>query len=186
MRAARASVVLVAALLVVAGCSRDPEPAPTALVVPSQAPSGAVLVCGVDDASLSAVTGESAGGPVAGPTLDGEPCSAEMPDDAPLAGQRALLAVTVVPVDSPEGAAELERIDGKRDRAPDVRYDGVHGAAWLDDAAREHRFSGTSGASVVWGDHVVSVTIGSGTADRDIAADLLALSGQVAHSAGLD
>lgn len=186
MRAARASVVLVAALLVVAGCSRDPEPAPTALVVPSHAPSGAVLVCGVDDASLSAVTGESAGGPVAGPSLDGDACSAQMPEDAPLAGQTPLLTVSVLPVDSPDGAMELERINGKRDRAPDVRYEGVHGAAWLDDSARERRFSAVSGSSVVWGDHVVKVTIGSGAPDRDIAADLLALSSQVAHSTGLD
>ena len=186
MRGARAGAVLLAALLVVAGCTREAVPTPTLAPVPSHAPADAVLVCGVDDASLAAVTGERADGPVEGPTPDGAVCSAQMPDDAPLAGQRALLAVRVVPVDSPEGAAEIERIDGKRDRAPDVRYDGVHGAAWLDDAARERRFSGASGASVVRGDHVVSVTIGSGAADRDIAADLLALSGQVAHSVGLD
>jgi hypothetical protein len=186
VRAPRAAAIAAAVLLVVGGCTREPRPEPTPGAVPSQAASGAVLVCGVDESSLAAVTGERAGGPVAGPSLDGDACSVPMPEDAPLAGQALLITVSVLPVDSPDGATELERIDGTRDRAPDVRYDGVHGAAWLDDAAREHRFSAVSGSSVVWGDHVVKVTIGSGAAGRDIAADLLALSSQVAHSVGLD
>jgi len=168
-------------LLVVAGCTRSPEPDPTPTgPLPTRVASTATALCGVDPQSLVQAT-EYAPGAVSGELAPGSGyCSAPGVEGFP----EKLLIVRVDPVDSEEGQLGLTELKGIGSSEPNVRYDEVDGGAWTDPAI-DNWSPGGGMAVVVWGDFVILVITGASAGYRDTAADLWALVQQVASSTGL-
>ncbi len=66
-----------------------------------------------------------------------------------------------------------------------MTYDSLDGAAWLDRDSGPDQLSLWASSKVFWGQTLIGLTTSSGGIQRDHAADLAALTQQVAASYGL-
>ena len=186
-------IVVVVPVLLVAGCWSAPDPAPSVaaspVALPTVAPAGAHLACGIDRDSLAVATGFEVG------TADGELTvvdgvgSGECVVDA-AEGEyttKPLIWVSLYSASSPEAVQARARIDGDPTiEAPALilrNLDGYVGGAL---EAEDDRMTLGSTASVFFGDTMVEVVSTRGDSGRHSAADIVALVQQVAASYGLD
>lgn len=178
-----------AALLLLAGCT---VPRPDADATPARFPTTpepeAALVCGVEQAAVELLTGNPTSRSndeivVADGVGSGE---CEVFSDARRGEQ---FVVTLHPATSPEAAQMRERLQGTLGRPPSVVYDAgsADGGTWGTGATPSTGDGVSAGSSIFWGDTLIEVFISPAAATgRDLSADLLALTSQVAASYGLE
>lgn len=178
---------LVAACLAVTvpGCTGlTASPVPTATAIPTVAAAGADLVCGMDRGDLAKAMGLAIGRVedelhVAGGVGSGE-CRVWPEDESLVNGP--LLFVTFVDASSPDGLEARAHVDGDGFRAPDVPYESLDGGAWGDLEGDPEQLTLGATSAVFWGQTVIDLTTSSGGVHRNHAADLAALTRQVAAS----
>jgi len=185
----RSVVVSVMVVVLASGCgmSKDDVPEPVMSVIPTAAPAGVELICGMDKAAVEAATGFTVGRTegelrIVDGVGSGE-CSLWAKNESLING--ALMVVTMFASSSSEGIEDRSRVLGQGFRAPDLTYTTVDGGIW--GAVKPDPGYMTLGAvSVVfYGDTVIEVLTRSADIGRDPAADQLALTQQVAATYGL-
>lgn len=194
-RRAAAAIGTFALLFVLSGCSlfdrESPHPSPTVRAIPWMPDDAAELACGMSTTDLERYTGYRVGhieGDVSLPSGEAQVTCIVWPEgetwfDGPM------VFVTLATADSAAGRIERAYIDGtaKRVPPPHYPYTEVDGGAWrydLDLPPSDEQTSGGS-SSVFFGEVNVSLTSRTNVSGRDLAADHLALSEQVASSLGL-
>jgi hypothetical protein len=189
MRKAFGGGVLGVVVLLV-GCAhgQDVDPGPVMTVIPTVAAEGADMVCGMDRVDLETAMGLTVGRFEDGLGVQDGVGSGECtvwPENESLVNG-PLLWVTFFAVSSPDGIEWRARVDGGDGfRAPDAPFESLDGGAWGDLEEPGHMTLGATSA-VFWGETVIMFTTSRGEVDRDHAADLVALTRQVADSYGLD
>lgn len=192
--AVRAVAAAVSAVLAttVAGCSlfEPEEPEPVMSEIPWEPTDASEAICGMDRAAVETavgmavdrVEGELTG---QGESAGGE-CSIWPAEDNLVKG--AVLWVSILPLSGAEGQRRQAELRGEVEGVvePEVRYEDVEGGMWFTDGSADAKESMLGGTSVVvLRDHVVALTSSWNGEGRDAAADMLALSQQVAASHGL-
>lgn len=157
------------------------------MTLPTAAPAGADLVCGIDRDSLAAATGFEVGRAEGELTVIDGVGSGECVVEA-AEGEYISDPLAWVSFDGPsssEWAQDRATLDGDPTvEAPDVVFDGVEGFV-SGDVEPERRDTLGASASVFFGDTLVGVTTSRGDVGRDPAVDMLALTLQVAATYGL-
>ncbi len=171
-----------------AGCSLfdDKEPGPVTTRIPSEAPAGADLMCGMDPASVETAVGYPVDR-VEG-SLENGTCTLWPVEGTFL--REWLLSARVIDATSQEATELRGAIEGTSDagstRPPDVSYEDVLGGAWRVDLGGDEATSHAGATSIVFaGDRAVILTSDATAEGRDGPADHLALSRQLAASLGL-
>lgn len=177
-------------VVLLVGCTQgqDVDPGPVMTVIPTAAAEGADMVCGMDREDLETAMGLTVGRVEDGLSVQGGvgsgKCTVWAENESLVNGP--LLWVTFFAASSPDGIEWRAHVDGGDGfRAPDAPFESLDGGAWGEVEGKPYMTLGATSA-VFWGETVIKFTTKRGEVDRDHAADLVALTQQVAASYGLE